>query len=279
MSRPLRLKFAGVHYHITSIGNGRKAIYLEEIYFELFLELLNDVCEQYNRVIHTYCLIDNHYHLLLETPDGNLSKGIRQLNGVFTQSMNRKHHRVGHLFQGRYKAMLVDKEVYLLELCRYIFLNPVRAKIVDSPDERQWSSWHNMVGKNESTRGLATDALFSLFATKRSEAIAEYIHFVEQGVNETIWDDLQHQVFLGDEALVEKHQLMQKLLEGDVSEILFKQRSVSPLTLDEYQQQSSSRNEAIIKAYQSGGSTMKQICEYFKVHYSLVSRIVAASKK
>jgi putative transposase len=92
-------------------------------------------------------------------------------------------------------------------------------------------------------------------------------------------DDLKHQVFLGDDAFVEKHQLMQKLLEGDVSEIPFKQRSVTPLTLDEYQQQSTTRNDAIIKAYQSGGYTMKVIGEHFKIHYSLVSRIVAASKK
>jgi putative transposase len=119
----------------------------------------------------------------------------------------------------------------------------------------------------------------NLFAKKRIDAIAEYIHFVEQGVNKTIWDDLQHQIFLGDETFVEKHQLMQKLLEGDVSEIPFKQRSTVPMSLDEYQQQSSSRNEAIIKAYQSGGYTMKQIGEYFKLHYSLVSRIVAASKR
>lgn len=207
MSRPLRLEFAGALYHITSRGNGRKAIYLEESDFALFLELLNDVCEQYNWVIHAYCLMSNHYHLLLETPDGNLSKGMRQLNGVFTQSMNRKHHRVGHLFQGRYKAILVDKDAYLLELCRYIVLNPVRARMVDTPDEWLWSSWHNMIGKNESPSWLATDALLNLFAKKRTEAIAEYIHFVEQGVNKAIWDDLQHQIFLGDDAFVEKHQL------------------------------------------------------------------------
>ncbi len=106
-----------------------------------------------------------------------------------------------------------------------------------------------------------------------------YVHFVEQGVNKTIWDDLHHQVFLGDNAFVEKHQLMQKFLEGDVSVIPFNQRSVTPLTLDEHQQQSSNRNEAIIKACQSGGCTMKQIGECFRIHYLVGSRIVAASKK
>ncbi len=126
MSRPLRLEYAGALYHVTSRGNERKPIYLEDDDFELFLECLAGVCERFNWVIHSYCLMTNHYHLLVETPDGNLSKGMRQLNGVFTQDFNRRHKRVGHLFQGRYKAILVDKESYLLELCRYIVLNPVR---------------------------------------------------------------------------------------------------------------------------------------------------------
>jgi putative transposase len=140
--------------------------------------------------------------------------------------MNRKHQRVGHLFQGSYlkemQAILVDKDAYLLELCRYIVLNPVSAIMVDTPDEWLWSSWDCMIGKNESTSWLATVALLNLFAKKRSEAIAQYIYFVEQGINKAIWEDLHHQVFLGDEACVEKNQLMQKLLAGDVSEIPFK---------------------------------------------------------
>jgi putative transposase len=279
MSRPLRLEFSGALYHVTSRGNGRKEIYLEESDFELFLDVLNNVCTHHNWVIHAYCLMNNHYHLLLETPDGNLSKGMRQLNGVFTQSMNRKHHRVGHLFQGRYKSILVDKDAYLLELCRYIVLNPVRAKMVDTPDEWLWSSWHCMVGKQASPNWLATDALLIYFDKKRTVAIAEYINFVGEGVNQNIWDDLQHQIFLGDDAFVEKHQLMQEVLEGDVSEIPLKQRSITPFSLKVYQAESNSRNESIIKAYQSGGYTMKEIGEYFKIHYSVVSRIVSTSKK
>ncbi|MCP5078471.1 MAG: addiction module toxin RelE, partial [Psychromonas sp.] len=108
MSRPLRLEFAGALYHITSRGNDRKSIYFDETDFELFLGILGDVCESYHCTVHAYCLMSNHYHLLLETAEPNLSKIMRQLNGVFTQSMNRKYHHVGHLFQGRYKAILVD---------------------------------------------------------------------------------------------------------------------------------------------------------------------------
>lgn len=279
MSRPLRLEFAGALYHVTSRGNARQEIYSNESDFELFLNVLNDVCKQYNWTIHAYCLMNNHYHLLLETPDGNLSKGMRQLNGVFTQSINRKHTRVGHLFQGRYKSILVDKDAYLLELCRYIVLNPVRAKMVNTPDDWLWSSWHYTVGKLPSPDWLATDALLSYFNKKRTVAVAKYIHFVEGGVNKTIWDNLQHQIFLGDDAFIEKHQLMQALLEGDVSEIPFKQRSITPLSMNCYDEQSKTRNEAIIKSYQSGGYTMKEIGKYFKLHYSVVSRIIATSKK
>ena len=178
MSRPLRLEFSGALYRVTSHGNGRKNIYLEESDFELFLDVLSTVCAQFDWVIHAYCLMNNHYHLLIETPDANLSRGMRQLNGVFTQSMNRKHHRVGHLFQGRYKSILVDKDVYLLELCRYLVLNPVRAKMVDGPGDWLWSSRGCMVGKSKSPSWLGTDALLSYFNIKRSIAITEYVHFV-----------------------------------------------------------------------------------------------------
>ncbi|MCP4324365.1 MAG: transposase [Alteromonadales bacterium] len=279
MSRPLRLEFSGALYHVTSRGNERKKIYFAESDFELFLNVLNGVCTQFNWVVHAYCLMNNHYHLLIETPDANLSKGMRQLNGVFTQSINRKYHRVGHLFQGRYKSILVDKDAYLLELCRYIVLNPVRANIVDRPDDWLWSSWHCMVGKQESPTWLATDGLLSYFDTKRSIAIAEYVRFVGEGGNINIWGDLQHQIFLGDDAFVEKHQLLQEQVVGDLSEIPFKQRSITPLSLNEYLAHSDTRNEAIVKAYLSGGYTMKMIGEYFKIHYSVVSRIVADSKK
>ena len=147
MSRPLRLEFAGALYHVTSRGNERKPIFRNESDFSTFIEVLNDVCDRYNWVIHAYCLMTNHYHLLIETPDANLSKGMRQLNGVYTQRFNRNYQRVGHLFQGRYKSILVVKDSYLLELCRYIVLNPVRANgMVDHPSEWQWSSSHGTTG-------------------------------------------------------------------------------------------------------------------------------------
>ncbi|PML20738.1 addiction module toxin RelE [Vibrio breoganii] len=209
--------------------------------------------------------MSNHYHLLVEIPDANQSKGMRQLNG---QSINRKHRRVGHLFQGRYKAILVDKDAYLLELCRYIVLNPVRAHMVNSPDEWLWSSWFYMVGRVESPHWLSTDALFLLFADNRQDAIQSYIKFVKCGVGQSILDDLQHQVLLGNDEFIEKYQLMLAEQCGDLNAIPLKQRSATPQSLVVYVQKAKSKHEAIFNAYKSGGYTQKQIGYFSALHYS-----------
>ncbi|MEZ9903899.1 transposase [Vibrio breoganii] len=278
MSRPLRLEFARALYHVTARGNERNWIFFQDDDFTLYLTVLDEVCERYNWVIHAYCLMSNHYHLLLETPDGNLSKGMRQLNGVFTQKINRKHNRVGHLFQGRYKSILVDQEAYLLELCRYIVLNPVRAKMVDTPDEWQWSSWHNMVGNNSSPDWLSTDAILLQFARERAKAIDAYKRFVAEGVGVDVWANLRQQVFLGDEAFVAKHLAIQNDLQGDLREVPLKQRRTKPKTLSEYNHEAVGRSSAMISAYASGGYTLQQIADYFGVHYSTVSRMIKAPK-
>ena len=130
MARPLRIEFNGALYHITARGDKRADIFEDNEDREQFLNLLKEVCSRFNWQIHAYCLMDNHYHLLVETPEGNLSLGMRQLNGVYTQKFNRKHKRVGHVFQGRIKRIIVEKDAHLLELARYIVLNPVRAKMI-----------------------------------------------------------------------------------------------------------------------------------------------------
>src|SRR4030043_1793691 len=141
MSRPLRIQYAGAVYHITSRGNARKAIFKDDRDRKVFLNIVEEVKDRYHWLCHTYCLMNNHYHLLVETPDGNLSEGMRQLNGVYTQVFNRRHRRAGHLFQGRYKAILVQKDSHLLEVSRYVVLNPVRAGTVERPDQWKWSSY------------------------------------------------------------------------------------------------------------------------------------------
>lgn len=140
MARPLRPEYPGGVYHITSRGNARENIFVDNADRERCLSVLGDAVAKYNRLCHAYCLMDNHYHALIETPDPTLCMGMRQLNGVYTQAFNRRHRRVGHVFQERYKSILVEKEAHLLELCRYVALNPVRAGLVNDPGKWQWSS-------------------------------------------------------------------------------------------------------------------------------------------
>jgi REP element-mobilizing transposase RayT len=133
MARPLRIEFPGAIYHVTSRGNAQASIFLDDIGRSAFLAVLGLTMRRFNVICHAYCLMTNHFHLLLETPDANLSKAMRQFNSVYTQAFNRRHGRVGHVLQGRFKSIVVDRDAYLLELCRYIVLNPVRAGMVKEP--------------------------------------------------------------------------------------------------------------------------------------------------
>ena len=141
MARPLRLELSGGLYHVTARGDGREDIYLGDADREVWLEVLGQVCRRFNWVCHAWCQMSNHYHLLLETPEANVATGMRQLNGVYTQRFNRAHRRVGHVFQGRHKAILGERDSYLLELARYVVLNPLRAKLVKRLDAWPWSSY------------------------------------------------------------------------------------------------------------------------------------------
>jgi len=155
MARPLRVEFAGARYQLTSRGDRREDISLGAPDREDWLEVLGNVCSRFNWVVHAYCQMSNHYHLLVETVDGNLSRGMRQLKGHYTQRFNRRPGLVGHLFQGRYKAILVQKEAYLLELTRYVVLNPVRAGMVREPQDWPWSSGAAVLGRAVAGHGLA----------------------------------------------------------------------------------------------------------------------------
>jgi REP element-mobilizing transposase RayT len=198
MARPLRLEFAGALYHVTARGNERRSIFLGDVGDRAaFLELLGATCERFNWLVHAYCLMTNHYHLLVETPDANLSKGMRQLNGVFTQ----------HLFQGRFKAILVERENYLLELSRYVVLNPVRAGMVAAPSDWAWSSYRAVVGDVPAPGWLETDAVLRTFAEDRITAVAGYRRFVTEGIGAASpWQALKGQIYLGSEPFVERMQ-------------------------------------------------------------------------
>jgi putative transposase len=272
MSRPLRVEFAGALYHVTARGNARAAIYLTDEDRIEFLTLLTDTVARHDWYCHAYCLMDNHYHLLIETTRPTLSKGMKFLNGTYTQSFNRTHTREGHLFQGRYKAILVQKDTYLLELARYIVLNPVRARMVHEPEQWPWSSYRAMVGAAPTPECLSTDWVLGGFAQTRQAAQLGYIRFIQAGKGlPSPWEQLKNQIFLGDDAFVED---MQCKIDPEQSLLdIPKKQKLAPIKpLHWYEEHYPSRAESMAAAYLSGHYTLTQVGDHFSVSYATVSR-------
>lgn len=188
MARQLRIEYPGAFYHITSRGNQKQAIYLSDRDRVDFLDIVGEAHNKFSAIIHTYCLMNNHYHLILETPLGNLSRIMHFINTSYTIFFNKKHSRVGHLFQGRYKAILVEADTYAMELSRYIHLNPVRAKIVPVPEQYPWSSYREFMDTTMklNTTWLEKDLVLGYFGSNLSEARVRYIEYVNEAVGKDI---------------------------------------------------------------------------------------------
>lgn len=274
MARQIRIEYPGAIYHITSRGNAQQAIFDTKADRYHFLSILEKACERYQWSVFAYCLMDNHYHLLIETRESSLSKGMRHLNGVYTQWYNntRKNKRYGHLFQGRFKAILVDKESYLLELCRYVVLNPVRAKIVRHSIDYPWSSYRATVGYYNASEWLDVNWTLSQFAKQKKKAIEKYSQFVEEGIySDSPLNDLQGQLALGTDKFVTKVlSKLPKAKQQDLSEIPKKQRR-KVYALSTYFK-SKEKRAAIYEAYYSGGYSQREIGDYLGNHYSTISR-------
>lgn len=278
MARPLRIEYQGGVYHITSRGNAQQSIFLSDTDKESFLNILSSIVKRFNWLCHAYCLMDNHYHLLIETPEGNLSKGMRQLNGVYTQWFNRNHRRVGHIFQGRYKAIVVEKESYLLELCRYVVLNPVRAGLVDRPDKWVWGSYKATAGMKKVPELLTTDWILGQFANNRRKAERLYRLFIKEGiVKESPWKELKGQIFLGRVEFIDRLKEIIKKVDG-VKEIPRVQRYVNRPGLSEIFKVRGKlkRDESIYKAHVGFGYSLKEIADYLDLHYTTVSKVINA---
>ncbi len=290
MVRPLRIEYPGAVYHVTSRGDRREPIAKDDTDRAMFLEVLGQALARFDAQAWGYCLMGNHYHLVLHTREANLSRLMRQINGVYTQSFNRRHGLTGHLFQGRFKAILLDSDSYLLEVCRYVDLNPVRAQMVKRPDAYAWSSYRALAGMAACAPWLDAQPLYTQLAPGKSasKAAAQYAEFVAQGHGVALWDTaLQQQIYLGDDAFIAR---MQSHAGIDNASPHAPQRAAqvsrihasAPAKDSDLQnyaklkaQTKEERNQHIANAFYQGGHTQTAIAIAFKVSTSTVSRIVA----
>ncbi len=291
MVRPLRIEYPGAVYHVTSRGDRREPIAKDDFDREAFMQILGQALERFDAYALAYCLMGNHYHLVMCTRQANLSRLMRHINGVYTQAFNRRHQLSGHLFQGRFKAILVDTDSYLLEVCRYVDLNPVRAQMAESPDAYAWSSYTALAGLANAPTWLQAAQLHEQIAPGQSpqRQCETYTEFVAQGKGVPLWDQrLKQQIYLGDSAFIER---MQKLGGIDAPAINDRsgqrkaqvnkvQASAPPLessierfvgTGDESKAQ---RNQNIVDAFYKGGHTQTAIAAAFKLSSSTVSRVI-----
>jgi putative transposase len=278
MARPLRLEFEGALYHVMSRGNAGGTVFRSDADHALFLALLKDLCARYNVIVYAYCLMTNHYHLLIETLDPNLSIYMRQLNGIFTQKMNKKYKRRGHLFQGRFKAVLIEKENYLLEVNRYIVLNPVRAKMTRSAWDHKWSSYRAMVtGRTDLGKCFGRNEVLRYFSDDAARAINAYKAFVKDGdPDQNPFQGLKGSLYLGSEGFQET---VARVLTGRrrMKEIPRASRYADRPALEELFHGVAHRGERdkrIRTAHREWGYQNIEISEYVGLHYSTVSIII-----
>ena len=284
MGRPLRIEYPGAFYHVTSRGNEQKDVFKSQRDREKFLEYLESATVRYGATIHVYCLMSNHYHLLLETPGGNLSQVMRHINGAYTNYFNVKRKRSGHLLQGRYKAILVEADEYATELSRYIHLNPVRVGIVAKPEEYRWSSYRSYIGQCQLPAWLKTDFILGYFGKNTKEAMGNYLRFVNDCLDREYISPLKRSVaaaILGSAefiAAIEEEYLRERKPDRNLPELRKLSRRFS---LDEIIQVARSHiveertaDKAIIHlCHKYSGLRLKEIGERFGVGESAVSQI------
>jgi len=282
MSRPLRIEFHGALYHVTSRGDRREPIYRDDEDRRIHLDVLAQAMDRFDAKVCAYCLMGNHYHLVVHTRQPNLSRLMRHLNGVYTQRFNQRHGVVGHLFQGRFKAILVDRDAYLLTLCRYVERNPLAAGLVADPGDWTWSSYRARTGRAEAPDWLDAELVQGLLlqrdannAADRRRAATLYARLVADESVASPWQDgLRQQVFLGDETFVERMLTLATPATKRAREVPRAQRKVRA-TVASYLALHADRNLAMMAAYRDGGLTMTVIAAECGLSVSRVSRVIA----
>jgi putative transposase len=266
VARQLRHQFPGAVYHVTSRGNARGRVFLNDADERAFVRTLARVVADCGWRCHGYCLMGNHYHLVLETPRPNLALGMRRLNSTYAQGFNQRHGRAGHVFQGRYKAILIEKEAHLLEVCRYAVLNPVRARLCATAADWPASSYRATAGEAAVPQFLTVSWILGQFASRTHVAQARYRAFVAEGLGQDPWQELRGQIYLGSEQFVRiLGEPSQK-----VEEIPRPQWQPVQRPLDELFRKHGA--DALALAYREEGYRLWEIAEHLGVHYATVSR-------
>ena len=277
MARPLRVEYPGALYHVMSRGNAYQNIFHDDRDRQKFLEWIKDAVEIHNLICHAYCLMDNHYHLLIETPDANLSKAMRDINGNYTQWFNAKYKTVGHLFQGRYKSFVIEKETYLLEVARYIVLNPVRDNLVDYPRKWKWSSYRYTAETKEAPEWLHTDWILNFFGKAKKTAQKGYRQFVKDGINaDDPYNDIKNGFLLGSPQFI--HWIWETQTKGseELKEHPREQRIVGRPSLDELFKNVNTKQErdhTIRFARLRCGYLTTEIARHVGLHRAVVGKI------
>lgn len=282
MARPLRIELPGAVYYVTSRGNGRFPIFEHDEDRFNFLDVLSATLKRFNWICHGYCLLDDHYHLVVETPDANLSPGMRQLNGVYTQRFNRENVTAGHVFRGRFKSVIIEKEEYLLEVCRHLVLNPVRVGLVSKPSEYLWSSYLATAGFCNVPTYISIDWILGNFGSDRIEAKLKYQQYVnDPEIRESPWEDVKGQCILGTSKYIDELKVILKEMEK-TKEIPAYQRFAFRPELEEIfpgdsKPDKKERNLLIKNAHLEFGYTLSEIGRFLDLHYSTVSKIVKSA--
>lgn len=277
MARPIRVLYPGALYHVIARGNEKQSIFLSDQDRKKFLVWLSKVAKDHNLIVYAYCLMDNHYHLLVETPDGNLSTAMQDLNSSYSQWFNVIHDRVGHLFQGRFKSFLIEKEPYLLEVSRYIVLNPVEAGLVKHPRNWKWSSYNHTSGSAFAPKWLHVDWLLGNFSSNKQNAQKEYRRFVTEGIDvSSPYVEVEHDFILGTPQFV--HWVWDNHTAGSetIREYPREQRIVGRLTLEEIfveEMTSEQRTESILFARFRCGYLLSEIGRHLNLDRSTISKI------
>lgn len=279
MARARRIEFAGALHHVTTSGNAHGDIFLEQRDRQQFVSLLGDVIRQLGWTCHAWCLLNNHYHLMVETPEPNLGRGMRQLNGVYTQRFNRAHDRVGHVFQGRYKAALVERGPYWLELARQVVLSPVWANLVSTPADWLWSSYRVTAGlappAKEDRDPVWPDWILRQLGGEERLARAAYRRFVEDGIKNPV--DLSGKLHPGH--VLGSNEFLESLEKrfGTAAEtaVLLGRGRARPSIATLRAGGQKPRGAWMALAHDRHGYTLAEIGEAESLHYSSISKIIS----